>query len=123
MRKFALALVAVVVLLAGVVAFALLRTPTEVSLSVSPGVAVECDGSVAVAACLAWGDAILGKGPAPRTEVGAGDEVRTRDIDLGRVALYQLSYSRATIGAYQMQSGGASASAWASPFGIRQPWR
>ena len=26
--------------------------------------------------------------------IGAGDEVRTRDIDLGRVALYQLSYSR-----------------------------
>lgn len=27
-------------------------------------------------------------------EIGAGDEDRTRDIDLGRVALYQLSYSR-----------------------------
>src|SRR5216683_2241122 len=26
--------------------------------------------------------------------VGAGDETRTRDIDLGKVALYQLSYSR-----------------------------
>ena len=26
--------------------------------------------------------------------VGAGDGVRTRDIDLGRVALFQLSYSR-----------------------------
>src|SRR5260370_6544137 len=25
---------------------------------------------------------------------GAGDETRTRDIDLGKVALYQLSYSR-----------------------------
>jgi hypothetical protein len=25
---------------------------------------------------------------------GAGDGVRTRDIDLGKVALYQLSYSR-----------------------------
>jgi hypothetical protein len=25
---------------------------------------------------------------------GAGDEVRTRDLDLGKVALYQLSYSR-----------------------------
>ena len=25
---------------------------------------------------------------------GAGDEIRTRDIDLGKVALYQLSYSR-----------------------------
>ena len=27
-------------------------------------------------------------------ELGAGDETRTRDIDLGKVALYQLSYSR-----------------------------
>jgi hypothetical protein len=25
---------------------------------------------------------------------GAGDGIRTRDIDLGKVALYQLSYSR-----------------------------
>jgi hypothetical protein len=25
---------------------------------------------------------------------GAGDEVRTRDLHLGKVALYQLSYSR-----------------------------
>ena len=28
-------------------------------------------------------------------KVGAGDGIRTRDIDLGKVALYQLSYSRA----------------------------
>ncbi len=28
------------------------------------------------------------------TKSGAGDETRTRDIDLGKVALYQLSYSR-----------------------------
>ena len=28
---------------------------------------------------------------------GAGDGIRTRDIDLGKVALYQLSYSRAGI--------------------------
>jgi hypothetical protein len=26
---------------------------------------------------------------------GAGDRIRTGDIDLGKVALYQLSYSRA----------------------------
>lgn len=25
---------------------------------------------------------------------GAGNEVRTRDLDLGKVALYQLSYTR-----------------------------
>jgi hypothetical protein len=28
-------------------------------------------------------------------EVGAGDRIRTGDINLGKVALYQLSYSRA----------------------------
>jgi hypothetical protein len=28
-------------------------------------------------------------------KAGAGDGIRTRDIDLGKVALYQLSYSRA----------------------------
>jgi hypothetical protein len=27
-------------------------------------------------------------------QIGAGDGIRTRDIDLGKVALYQLSYSR-----------------------------
>ena len=27
-------------------------------------------------------------------EIGAGDEARTRDLNLGKVALYQLSYSR-----------------------------
>ena len=29
-----------------------------------------------------------------RANFGAGDGIRTRDIDLGKVALYQLSYSR-----------------------------
>ena len=29
-----------------------------------------------------------------RDEDGAGDGIRTRDINLGKVALYQLSYSR-----------------------------
>ena len=28
---------------------------------------------------------------------GAGDGIRTRDIDLGKVALYQLSYSRSNM--------------------------
>jgi hypothetical protein len=27
-------------------------------------------------------------------KIGAGNEVRTRDLDLGKVALYQLSYTR-----------------------------
>jgi hypothetical protein len=29
--------------------------------------------------------------------LGAGDGIRTRDINLGKVALYQLSYSRAGV--------------------------
>jgi hypothetical protein len=29
-----------------------------------------------------------------RSETGAGNEARTRDLHLGKVALYQLSYSR-----------------------------
>ena len=28
------------------------------------------------------------------SKIGAGNEVRTRDLDLGKVALYQLSYTR-----------------------------
>ncbi len=28
------------------------------------------------------------------SEFGAGNEIRTRDLNLGKVALYQLSYSR-----------------------------
>jgi hypothetical protein len=27
-------------------------------------------------------------------KIGAGNEIRTRDLNLGKVALYQLSYSR-----------------------------
>jgi hypothetical protein len=30
-------------------------------------------------------------------KTGAGDESRTRDLNLGKVALYQLSYSRVLI--------------------------
>ena len=32
-------------------------------------------------------------------DVGADDEVRTRDIQLGKLTLYQLSYVRATTAA------------------------
>ncbi len=39
-----------------------------------------------------WGLALMGL-EAGRC-IGAGDRVRTGDIDLGKVALYQLSYSR-----------------------------
>ena len=37
---------------------------------------------------------------------GAGDEVRTRDLDLGKVALYQLSYSRLRYFAAVAANGG-----------------
>ena len=30
-------------------------------------------------------------------KIGAGNESRTRDLNLGKVALYQLSYSRAAL--------------------------
>ena len=34
------------------------------------------------------------RGIETREKFGAGNEVRTRDLNLGKVALYQLSYSR-----------------------------
>jgi hypothetical protein len=37
----------------------------------------------------------IGADPAQAEVFGAGDGIRTRDINLGKVALYQLSYSRA----------------------------
>jgi hypothetical protein len=37
----------------------------------------------------------LSRWRAGSSEAGAGDETRTRDINLGKVALYQLSYTRA----------------------------
>ena len=43
-------------------------------------------------------------------ENGAGNEVRTRDLNLGKVALYQLSYSRVAlivIGVQASSTGGA----------------
>src|SRR5690348_3687196 len=36
-------------------------------------------------------------------ESGAGNETRTRDPDLGKVVLYQLSYSRASRTSYDLQ--------------------
>jgi hypothetical protein len=47
---------------------------------------------------------------------GAGNEIRTRDLNLGKVALYQLSYSRSgcttNLGIYQMEARG----------GVEPPW-
>ena len=33
----------------------------------------------------------------PKQKFGAGNEVRTRDLNLGKVALYQLSYTRINV--------------------------
>ena len=33
----------------------------------------------------------------PLVKTGAGNETRTRDLNLGKVALYQLSYSRVSL--------------------------
>jgi hypothetical protein len=38
-------------------------------------------------------------------EFGAGNEARTRDLDLGKVALYQLSYTRAFHPAFRPDIG------------------
>ena len=40
---------------------------------------------------------------------GAGDGTRTRDIDLGKVALYQLSYSRASSSIVPLRSASVKA--------------
>jgi hypothetical protein len=52
---------------------------------------------------------LLKKGNKENGENGAGDESRTRDLNLGKVALYQLSYSRirleARIGILHTQQG------------------
>lgn len=41
-----------------------------------------------------------------RTKKRAGDEVRTRDLQLGRLPLYQLSYSRLFLFAFVVEGGG-----------------
>ena len=39
--------------------------------------------------------------PTRHLTFGAGNEARTRDLDLGKVALYQLSYTRLVLTALQ----------------------
>ena len=47
----------------------------------------------------------------PRLRSGAGNESRTRDLNLGKVALYQLSYSRTVGGDYSLPGGARNAAA------------
>src|SRR5450631_934801 len=44
-------------------------------------------------------------GRLPNERTGAGDESRTRDLNLGKVALYQLSYSRRGTADYSGANG------------------
>ncbi|SOZ35409.1 hypothetical protein CBM2605_A180020 [Cupriavidus neocaledonicus] len=56
--------------------------------------------SAEAAAALRYGMPLNGDQPKQKGKrgfplgIGAGDESRTRDLNLGKVALYQLSYSR-----------------------------
>ena len=50
-------------------------------------------------------------------KIGAGNEVRTRDLNLGKVALYQLSYSRITR-SLALKAGGLKCTSVASPRGV-----
>ena len=40
-----------------------------------------------------------------QSKTGAGDEARTRDINLGKVALYQLSYTRGLAPIFDRRTG------------------
>ncbi len=52
-------------------------------------------------------------------EIGAGNEVRTRGLDLGKVALYQLSYTRfKSVTAIKVHSCPNDQSNMASPRGV-----
>jgi hypothetical protein len=50
-----------------------------------------------------------GKPGFPFSEIGAGNEARTRDLNLGKVALYQLSYSRVSLPQLDLCSAKTSA--------------
>lgn len=43
-----------------------------------------------------------------KPKIGAGNETRTRDPDLGKVVLYQLSYSRVVLTGAILSFSGAS---------------
>jgi hypothetical protein len=62
-------------------------TRTEDGMPLQDGIRVRVKGDAAGAM----------KNPHRRCGFGAGNETRTRDFNLGKVALYQLSYSRAAL--------------------------
>ena len=74
---------------------ALTRHPLTRSHEVQRGLARESGHSLNSQSDISSGNEILWGFPEQTVECsGAGDGTRTRDIDLGKVALYQLSYSR-----------------------------
>jgi hypothetical protein len=58
-----------------------------------------------------WLGALLTSCKTPHQNSGAGDESRTRDLNLGKVALYQLSYSRVLLQTHRLSSAISTASA------------
>ena len=58
-----------------------------------------------------WED-IRSRNQKRRRGIGAGDGIRTRDINLGKVALYQLSYSRVSGGRIHSRAPGWRKSNW-----------
>ena len=54
-----------------------------------------------------------------RKTYGAGDETRTRDIQLGRLTLYQLSYSRPLSKGVRMKEKGESKDSLLYPLSFR----
>jgi hypothetical protein len=53
-------------------------------------------------------------------ESGAGDESRTRDLNLGKVALYQLSYSRTSFDVFAAHCCSAKLAVYIDNFGPRK---
>ena len=51
---------------------------------------------------------LLERGSNAESKTGAGNEVRTRDLNLGKVALYQLSYSRVVGALLSLRRGALS---------------
>ena len=69
--------------------------PTKISLTMEPRCGIEPHGLRLEHQVAALIDSYR-KPTGLSQQSGAGDETRTRDLNLGKVALYQLSYSRNT---------------------------
>lgn len=95
MRRVVVLIAILLVLLAGVAAFLLLRPPVEAISLVDPDVTIECAAATSVSAdgCLDWGDQIIESG-APSTTFEMEDLGRlrlTREL-LGIGSVCQVEY-------------------------------